>query len=203
MRNAVIAAAILLLASTIASAQPAMTAPMEPPLVSATETKSESTATALAIGTTLGGLALASAGAKHSAGTVVLGGIALMMIGPSAGHFYAGESGHGAKMSLLRTGGLLLLGVGLLASSTVTYCAAPPEGETSNCGTRDSHAIGEMMMWTGGATIVGATLYDLWDAHNAAHRTNKKAARSWAVAPSIMAGASGSAIPALTVGGSF
>src|SRR5437868_6408081 len=108
MRNVMIAAATILLASTAASAQPAMTAPMEPPPVPAIETKSESTATALAIGATLGGLALTYSGAKHGDGTVVLGGMAMMMIGPSAGHFYAGEIGHGAKMSLLRTGGLLL-----------------------------------------------------------------------------------------------
>lgn len=202
MRNAVIAAATLLLASTVAAAQPAMTAPMEPLPAPALETKSGSTATVLAIGTTLGGLALASAGAEHGDGTVVLGGIALMMIGPSAGHFYAGETGHGVKMSLLRTGGLVLLGVGLLTSSTVAYCASA-EGETGNCSTGDSHATGEKMMWIGGATIVGATLYDLWDARDAAHRANEKAVRSWTVAPSIMAGATGNTIPALTVGGSF
>lgn len=203
MRNAVIAAVTLLLASTVAAAQPAMTAPMEPLPAPALETKSGSTATALAIGTTLGGLvAVTYTGAEQGDDTVMLGGIALMMIGPSAGHFYAGETGHGVKMSLLRTGGLVLLGVGLLASSTVTYCAAA-EGEAGNCSTRDSHTKGAMMMWIGGATIVGATLYDLWDARNAAHRANEKALRSWTVAPSIMAGATGSTIPALTVGGSF
>jgi len=202
MRNAVVtAAATLLLASTAASAQPAMTASMEFP-APVIETKSASTATALAAGATLGGLALAFSGAEHRDGSVVLGGLALMMIGPSAGHFYAGEASHGVKMSLLRTGGLLILGVGLLASTTAVDCAAI-DGELSNCSTRDSHANGERMMWIGGATLVGATLYDLWDAHNAAHRANEKAARMWTVAPSIMAGASGSTVPALTVGGSF
>jgi hypothetical protein len=202
MRNAVIAAATLLLASTVASAQPAMTAPMEPLPAPAIEMKSGSTAAVLAVGTTLGGLAVMYAGAEQRDGAVVLGGMAMMMIGPSAGHFYAGETGHGVKMSLLRTGGLVLLGVGLVTSSSVTYCAAT-DVEAGSCSTRDSHTRGELMMWIGGATIVGATLYDLWDARNAAHRANEKAVRSWTVAPSIMAGATGSTIPALTVGGSF
>jgi hypothetical protein len=201
MRNAVVtAAATLLLASTAASAQPAMTGPLEPP--APIEAKRASTATALAIGATLGGLALASSGAEHNDSSVVFGGLALMMLGPSAGHFYAGETSHGVKMSLLRTGGLLILGVGLITSNTAVDCAAI-EGEVSNCSTRDSHANGEKMMWIGGATLVGATLYDLWDAHNVADRANEKAVRMWTVAPSIMAGASGGTVPALTVGGSF
>ena len=203
MRNAVIAAAAaVLLASTAASAQPAMTAPVEPTQASGAEVKSESTATALAIGMTLGGLALASAGVEHEDGTVVFGGIALMMIGPSAGHFYAGETGHGVKMTLLRTGGLLVLGAGLIETLTVADCAVTVGG-SSSCGSHDNHSSGEKLMWLGGATLVGATLYDLWDAHNAVHRANAKAARAWTVAPSIMAGASGTRIPALTLGGSF
>src|SRR3954469_19611035 len=98
MRIAV--AALVLAAATIttAAAQPALTSPT--PREAAPEIKSESAATALALGSTLGGLALAYEGAQHDDGSVVFGGVALMLIGPSAGHFYAGETAHGAKMSL-------------------------------------------------------------------------------------------------------
>lgn len=202
MRTAVIAAATVLLAATVASAQPAMTSPMDPFPAPVVEAKSGSTATVLAVGTTLGGLAVMYAGAEQGDGAVVLGGMAMMMIGPSAGHFYAGETGHGVRMSLLRTGGLAVLGAGLVVAASATSCAAA-DVEASRCSTDDSHARGVAMIWIGGATLVGATLYDLWDARNAAHRANEQAVRSWTVAPSIMAGASGSTIPAVTVGGSF
>jgi len=202
MRNAVIAAALLLSAAT-AAAQPAMTAPQEPTQAPVPELKSESNATLLAIGATLGGVALAAAGGQHGEGSVVFGGVALMLIGPSAGHFYAGENGHGAKMTLLRTGAALVLGVGVMEQTMAADCAAPVDGGSGGCGTGDSRDNGKKLMWIGGATLIGATLYDLWDAHNAADRANAKAARTWSVAPSMMAGASGTMAPALTVAGSF
>lgn len=193
MRIAVVAA-ILLAATAVASAQPALTPPVEAP----PEVASESSATMLAVGATLGGLALAAAGAEHGTNTAVLGGTALMLIGPSAGHFYAGETGHGVKMTLLRTGGALVLGLGVIMSTAAADC-----GPGGACSTEDSHANGEKMMWIGGATLLGATLYDLWDAHNAARRANERAARRWTVAPSIMAGANGGTLPAVTIGGAF
>ncbi len=208
MRNAVIAAAVLLSATT-ASAQPAMTAPMAPPYeqtrMPVPEVKSESTATLLAIGTTLGGFALAAAGAEHEHGGVVLGGMAMMLIGPSAGHFYAGENGHGIKMTLLRTGAALVLGAGLISNfSAACDVAADENGNGGSCGpTREDRETGRRMVWLGGATLVAATLYDLWDAHNAAHRANVREARRWSIAPSIMAGASGANVPGLTLGGQF
>lgn len=208
MRNAVIAA--LLLSATTAAAQPAMTAPMVQPYYQQPqpipEVKSESNATLLAIGTTLGGVALIGAGAEHESGGVVLTGMAMMLIGPSMGHFYAGENGHGIKMSLLRTGAALVLGAGLISQISVACdVAADENGNGGGCGpSSDDRETGKKMMWIGGGTLIAATLYDLWDAHNAAHRANvREARRNWSVAPSIMAGASGSNVPGLTVGGKF
>lgn len=212
MRNAVIAAAVLLSATT-ASAQPAMTAPVAPPYsyppaqTSIPEVTSESNATLLAIGTTLGGLALAAAGVEHQQGAVVLGGMAMMLIGPSAGHFYAGENGHGVKMTLLRTGAALVLGAGLIETTLTGDCAvaADVNGNGGSCGpTREDRDNGRRMVWIGGGVLLAATVYDLWDAHNAAHRANvREARRNWSVAPSIMAGASGTNMPGLTFGGQF
>ncbi len=210
MRTAVIAAALLLSAAT-ASAQPAMTAPMaqpyyqsQPPPVP--EAKNESTATMLAIGTTLAGFALTAAGAEHEEGGVVLGGMAMMLIGPSAGHFYAGENSHAVKMTLLRTGAALVLGIGLVQYTVVADCAVAVDqyGNGGSCGpSHDDRETGRKMAWVGGATLVAATLYDLWDAHNAAHRTNVREARRWTFGPSMMAGASGTNAPGLTLGGQF
>lgn len=205
MRNAILAATVatasLLVSAGSASAQPAMTAPFEPAPAPAPEVKSASTATLLAIGTTIGGVALMSSGVDRDNGGVVLGGTILMLIGPSAGHFYAGETGHGVKMSLLRTGAAVVLGAGLLEQTMAANCDVSASG--GGCSTRDSRDNGEKLMWIGGGTLVAATVYDLWDAHNAANRANEKAARSWNIGPSMMAGASGTTVPALTVAGSW
>ncbi|CAN5920224.1 hypothetical protein BH11MYX3_BH11MYX3_08330 [soil metagenome] len=206
MRTAVTAATLVVtaLCAATASAQPAMTAPFEPGRKAVPEVKSESTATLLAIGATVGGIVLTASGAERQNGNVMLGGIALSLIGPSVGHFYAGETAHGVKMSLLRGGAALVLGVGVLESAMIADCAQGIDGSSEGgCSTGSSRTNGERMIWIGGATLVVATVYDLWDAHNAAHRTNEKAARAWTIAPSIMAGASGTTLPALAVAGSW
>ncbi len=204
MRNAVLAASLVLCAAATASAQPAMTAPFEPTPTQLPEVKSESTATLLAIGATIGGIALTASGLDRDNGNVVLGGAALTLIGPSVGHFYAGETAHGVKMSLLRGGAALVLGVGFVERTFVVDCAPSVDGSPEGgCNTGDTRRNGERMMWIGGATLIGATLYDLWDAHNAAHRANVKAARSWSIAPGIMAGASGTTVPALALAGTW
>ena len=216
MRTALLAAATLVTLAIVAPgqahAQPALTPPSatpytfgpqaEPGQAQIADPKSESTATMLAVGATLGGLALTAAGVEHGSGGVALGGVALMLVGPSAGHFYAGETSHAAKMSLLRTGGLLVLSVGVISMSTTASCDVAPGGY-GGCSTRDDRSKGEMMLWVGGATLIGATVYDLWDAHNAAHRSNVKQARQLTFAPSIMASASGATAPAVTVGGTW
>lgn len=213
MRNAVIAAAVLLSASTALAQSPGMTGMTAPPpyyypqqTAQAPEVKSESTATLLAIGTTLGGVAMIGAGADRENGGVVLTGMAMMLIGPSVGHFYAGETGHGVKMSLLRTGAAVVLGLGLISNLNVACdVAASENGEGGgSCGpSREDRETGRKMMWLGGATLVAATLYDFWDAHSAAHRRNVREARRFTVAPSIMTGASGANAPGLVLGGQF
>lgn len=211
MKSAVVVAALL--ASATAAAQPALTAPMAQPYYQqpsqprpVAETKSESTATLLAIGTTVGGIALMSTGARHESGGVVLAGAAMTLIGPSVGHFYAGETGHGIKMSLLRTGAALVLGAGLVATFTSVTCdvAADPNGNNGGCSAGDDdRQTGRRMMWLGGATLAVATVYDLWDAHNAARRANVREARRYTLAPAIMTGASGARATGLVLGGQF
>lgn len=209
MRTAVIAAALLVSAST-AVAQPAMTAPMAPPYYyqpapPVAEVKSEGTATLLALGTTVGGLVMMSTGAKNDNGGVVLAGAAMTLVGPSVGHFYAGETGHGIKMSLLRTGAAAVMGAGLIMSLNSAQCdvAQNPDGTYTSCSTSDDREGGRRMMWLGGAALAVATVYDLWDAHNAAHRANVREARRMTLGPAIMTGASGARATGLVLGGQF
>lgn len=203
MRNAVITAALLVAAASTAAAQPAMTAPRNEPGQPAPQVKSGSTATLLAIGTTIGGFALSYAGARNGSDDVIAGGALMMLVGPSVGHFYAGETGHGVKMSLLRTGGALVLGIGLVAGMNTASGAACDGCEVQPHDHDDDNNTAKRMVWLGAGTLVVATLYDFWDAHRAAGRANEKAARTWTVGPSLMTGASGTTVPALTLGGSF
>ncbi|MBA3458635.1 MAG: hypothetical protein H0T46_01640 [Deltaproteobacteria bacterium] len=203
MRHAVLTAALLVAAASTAVAQPAMTSPRyEPAQPSAPEVKSGSTATLLAIGTTIGGFAVVNLGARNGNDSMIMGGIMMSLIGPSVGHFYAGETGHGVKMSLLRTGSALVLGMGLVAGmntadvASCDDCSAQPHDH-------DDNNTAKRMVWVGAGTLVAATLYDLWDAHRAAGRANEKAARRWNLGPSLMTSASGSTAPALTLSGNW
>jgi hypothetical protein len=175
-----------------------------------TELKSGSTATLLAIGATLGGFALIGAGGQRGNDGVMATGMAMVLIGPSAGHFYAGETGHAVKMSLLRSGGAIVAGMGLVASfnseDVQAGASSPCPVDDASCTNKPTHGhdnhgdnrTAERMMWLGGGVLVAATLYDLWDAHRAAGRTNEKAKRAWAVAPMVTNGGGG-----FSVGGAF
>lgn len=204
MRHAVLTAALLVATASIAAAQPAMTAPRhEPGQPSAPEVKSGSTATLLAIGTTLGGFALSYAGARNGSDDVIMGGALVMLVGPSVGHFYAGETGHGVKMSLLRTGGAIVLGMGLVAGMNTASGAACDDCKVQPHAHDDDNNTAKRMVWLGAGTLVVATLYDLYDAHRAAGRANEKAARKWNLGPSLMTSASGSTAPALSLSGNW
>ena len=203
MRNAVVTAALLAAAVSTAAAQPALTTPRwAEPAQPAPEQKSGSTATLLAIGSTIGGFAMVSAGARNGSDSVIMGGILMTLVGPSVGHFYAGETGHGVKMSLLRTGSAIVLGMGLVAGMNSEHgavcddCSAPHDHGADN-------TTAERMVWLGAGTLVAATLYDLYDAHRAAGRANEKAARKWNLGPTLMTGASGTTAPALTLSGNW
>ena len=226
MRHAVVTAALVastLLAATASPAHagpPGRTAPVDwedptsAPLrnrgAATGETqlalKSESTATWLAIGATLGGFALIGAGAQRGNDGVMATGLTMVLVGPSAGHFYAGETGHAVKMSLLRSGGAIVAGMGLVAGFSTSDPGAPapcPVEDTTCTNKPSAHDHGdnrtaERMVWLGGGVLVAATLYDLWDAHRAARRTNEKAKRAFTVAPMMMNGGGG-----FSLGGAF
>jgi hypothetical protein len=93
------------------------------------------------------------------------------LIGPSAGHLYAGETSHAVKMSALRIGALatFLLGLVPVISANDSRCG--------DCGPQPSNdnLLPKLALAAGGVGLVVATLYDLADAPRAARRANLRA----------------------------
>jgi len=172
---------------------PAPYAPYAPHRAAPRAIKSESTATWLSIGTTALGFGAMMVAAEERNDALAWAGIAGVLVGPSAGHIYAGENGHAVKMSLLRTGGLVVFAVGALSASSRPSCP-------QYCSYDDDN--GEAAMWLGGALVVGATLYDFWDAGRAVRRFNDKQQHSYMVAPTMLSSPAG-ATPGVALAGQF
>jgi hypothetical protein len=165
--------------------------------------KSESTATLLAIGATTGGfLAIGMASGDHDGGSPTLGalGVGLLLIGPSAGHIYAGENGHAIRASLLRSAGVLAMLVGAVTLTSVAASDCEFECSSSQRGDRRR---GAWLLGIGAAVYVGTTIYDLVDAGSAARRENTRHARAMMFAPSVVGTRSGGAAPAVSLAGRF
>jgi hypothetical protein len=142
------------------------------------------TATALAVGATVGGVA---AGAIAEAVTedgspaetvVVIGSLAIMAAGPSAGHWYAGEHQHALRWTAIRAGGLAAGVVGVwLAFEGV-------EAESA-------YFLPAAVLAGFGLTAYMVGVYwDFYDAHRAARRVNARlglggSPRKWVVAPAV------------------
>ena len=187
MRRLLLAPLCLGAMVTSAVAQPSLTPSSDPetppvPTAAVATQKSDGLATGLAIGTTFGGLAMIVAGATvHSGAIATLGGVAVL-VGPSAGHIYAGESGHAVGMTLLRAAGAATFFYGLINDTIV----ADGPNEYSQ------HPSARPLMVLGAAAFVGGTLYDMFDAHRAARRAN--AETGLVVAPMVGARTAGVAV---------
>jgi hypothetical protein len=195
----------LLVIPAVALAQPSLTAPVEPcpypttdtPTIDPDDLKSESVATLLALGTTAAGFATMYAAADSKIDGMAQVGALLVLIGPSAGHIYAGETKHAVRMSLLRTAG-----VGIMMLGVVSMFSAG--SDCIDCGHSDN--TGEKLLIAGGLTFAIATAYDIYDAHRAVRRSNERMTqqqRMWMLAPSAVAASSGGVAPALALSGRF
>lgn len=160
------------------------------------ELKSSGTAMLWAIGTTVAGIALIGKAFDEESGGLLLLGGALTLIGPSAGHIYAGESSHAVKASLLRAGGVVIFALGA-AEAEDSYCDYDCYGESDDSG--------EAAMWIGGLIVVGSTLYDFYDAGRAVSRYNEKRRRmfDYQFSPTMMSKAGGGVTPGVGVTGTF
>ena len=174
--------------------QPAYAQPPQQPMLDL-KLKSSGTALLWAVGTTVAGVvAIGAAFDEQSEGLLLLG-TGLALVGPSAGHIYAGEGGHALKASLLRAGGLLVFTLGAIEYDSYDcydayYC------EDSN--------DGEAAMWIGGLIVAGSTLYDLYDAGRAVRRYNDRQRKAaYQFSPTMMSKAGGGFTPGVGVTGSF
>lgn len=191
-----------LLVPSLALAQPSYQPPVAPARpIEVAPIKSEETATALAVGGTLGGFALAALALKSSGDNPTLGWAAAagLLVGPSLGHVYTGDALHAVGTSVLRAGGGLsmLLGVFILTMSEDCF-----DDDLGSCGGDDDDK-GHAMLWIGAAAYLGATAYDIIDASYSARRANARHARSVMLTPSLVSTAGGGSAPALSLTGRF
>ncbi len=202
----IVAIAILLVSSLAitrtAAAQPSLTPPMQPimpaplPAPELPDAKSESTATMLSLGTTAAGVGLVAAGIEsQNSGTAMLGAIAIL-VGPSAGHIYAGEAGHALGMSLLRSAAVIAIVAGFIDHTTAAVDCLDCSGQPI----ADDHRTGDRLMWGGGIALVALTVYDLVDAPRAARRRNEH--DRMMVMPTMIGTANG-VVPAVGFSGRF
>ena len=99
-------------------------------------------------------------------------GIATLVVGPSLGHFYAGEGSRGARHAALRLGAVAVMGAGLLVALS-SPCAFGPENHDDCPNARDGFGLG--ILAAGAVLGAGSAVYSVFDAPNAAERTNRRA----------------------------
>lgn len=161
-----VAALLLVLAPSTASAQPGRTPPADLP-----DEKSPAIALGLSLlGTGAGIAALVAASEMEDGAPLGVAGIGALVVGPSLGHFYAGESDRGIRHAAVRLGAVAAMGTGLLLFFS-SPCAFGSENECPE--TREDVGIGIFL--AGAAVGVGSTIYSIVDAPFAARRTNRKA----------------------------
>ena len=174
--------------------QPQYAQPPQQPMLDL-QLKSSGTALLWAVGTTVAGIAMIGAAFDEESEGLLLLGAGLTLVGPSAGHIYAGEGGHALKASLLRAGGLLVFTLGAVEYDSYEcydayYCEEDNDGEAA--------------MWIGGLIVVGSTLYDFYDAGRAANRYNERKRRNaYQFSPTMMSKAGGGFTPGVGVSGAF
>ena len=167
--------------------------------ISAANARSPSPDTALhlALWTTIGGVAAGTAFAASGAGEGVLLGAVALIVAPSLGHFYAGETGHGVWMSVGR-GALAFLAVGSLAVGAF-QCFDLGLGERSEPCEPSSVPFVLAAVFATGA--VGMAVYDIVDAPDAARRTqerSRKRTTNFSLAPAIHPGGGAGLVMATT-----
>jgi hypothetical protein len=91
-------------------------------------------------------------------------GTTLLVVGPSAGHLYAGDSGEAVGMSLVRGGAAALFYVGL--TRLIDSC----ESDSCDDGKSEYMMLGGLGLWT------AAAVYDMIDAPRAVARANARMA---------------------------
>lgn len=173
-------------------------APTDDTTAAAPDRRSPEIATASALVTTAVGWGLLFHGAFGGGSSAeVMVCLPMILVGPSLGHLYAGEVKHGLISSGIRTGAFVVGGLGAIIFLTAhsfpgAFLVEQDQG-------RDNAALA--VIGAGLVVVGGISIYDLWDAHLAVERHNKRAAQARAslvVAPLVSGGELG-----LALGGRF
>jgi hypothetical protein len=165
---AAVVAAVLVAAPLAARAQPGMTEPLPAPApVDDSGDKSPGVALGLSLLGTAGGYAAIAAGSENGNEGLVWLGLGGILVGPSLGHFYAGESGRAIGHSLIRLGA-----VGTMFAGAVITFADCWDDEDGDCG-----SVGPVIIVGGAVLGVGSTVYSIADAPAAARRHNQERRR--------------------------
>jgi hypothetical protein len=172
-----LALTLVLLFSSIAAAQaPGDVVPTSAPPDPVEELKSPTTAVGLSIGFTLGGLVLAGTAGSSAGGAGALGAVGLLYLGPSAGRWYAGETG-GGSLALRAVGGVAMVtGLMMVLSHDDEDCL---DLSTAQCNAQGAQAqrdgdIGGGLMLGGAALWIGTTAYDIVMAGRDAESFNRR-----------------------------
>jgi hypothetical protein len=189
MKPRSIGTAAVALALALAGAPRGASAQVPP---DAREEKSGGVATGLAIGGTLGGFAMMVVGANAEAESLAWVGLGVTTVGPSAGHLYAGESGHALATTAIRAGAIAIFAVGFDMSFCLFDCEDRDVEERRN---------GELLAFGGLGLFAAATVYDIVDAHQAARRANRRAAAT--PVPVVLTSPDGHRAPGLVLTGRF
>ncbi len=127
--------------------------------------KSGGTAALTSLLVTLGGIGMVALGAKAESGPVVGLGLAAAFIGPTTGHIYAGHTWNGGLAVRLVSVAAVATGIGL-----VFRCFDGCRSSSDKLGAD----LGGLMLGVGSLTYVGATLYEIASASDAADRYNRE-----------------------------
>jgi hypothetical protein len=163
----------------------------------AEEPRSPLVATALAAVPIGVSVALGIAAAETDSDALGFAATTGLLVGPSLGHFYAGEWGRGLLTTGARAAGAGLIIVGAFAGWDACDWNAAYD-DPCHEEAREDHEDGKVVMGIGAAAFVAATVYDVVDAPFAARRFNQRVT----VAPTLVSGSAGDA-PGLVVSGRF
>ena len=159
------------------------------------EPKSSGVALGLSLGMTAAGIGMSAAGLAMKDGpfatSLTTAGFAGVMLGPSAGHFYARE--YGTPGLYIRWASLAVAGAGLLMMVVGTTESVVGHGDDDKVGLGNALAIGGLV-----GVGVGAT-WDIVTAPSAAKRYNQERA-ALVFTPVVLPAADGPAAGAGIVG---
>jgi hypothetical protein len=180
-----------LLSLTILFTLVARTASAQTPAAPAPDDKSPGTALALSIGVTVAGAGMTFAGVESDSQALGLSGLAIATLGPTTGHWYAGDLFTWGLAARVVGAGVFAIGVGGLDF-----------GIDAPSNTTNDNTTAAILMISGALLAGGGAAYDIVTAPRAVREHNARSAAA-ALGPTLLRDARGDAAPGLALVGSF